>query len=267
MNKRFGLVNLSSGGFFSNFFSSLSTAMDSEKNGLIPYIVLDRTIFAEYSDVKGVNTFNWWFDQQIPDSDDLVINIPNNLDNINQATRLWQREDVPSIRYFFNKYFKVKDHIKESVELFYEEKLKCKITVSVMARGTEYTKMHAHYGNHTVYSFIDSVKKVIEEHPEVNNVFLVTEDNDWVEAFKNEFSNLTYMDVFRKTDQPIEAWENRTEWAYENPRRANHTRILGEECLTQALLLGKCDYFVCKQCGTSSAGILFNENFKNVYYV
>ena len=82
MNRKFGLANKNGGGFFSNFFVALSLALDSEKDNLIPYIVMDKTVFTKYSDYEAdKNSWNWWFDQEIPDSDDTVINLIYKNDN------------------------------------------------------------------------------------------------------------------------------------------------------------------------------------------
>jgi len=75
------------------------------------------------------------------------------------------------------------------------------------------------------------------------------------------------MDVFRRTDENVEYCKMHGEWVYENPKRENHGKILGEECLIQSMLLGMCGYMVCKQCGTSSGAIFFQKKLKEVYYV
>ena len=72
MNRKFGLAKQSlnykgGGGFFSNFFVSLSLTFECEKNNLTPYVVLDETPFTKYSDYnEEKNSWNWWFYQRAP---------------------------------------------------------------------------------------------------------------------------------------------------------------------------------------------------------
>ena len=90
----------------------------------------------------------------------------------------------------------------------------------------------------------------------------------WVEFYRpKEFNNIVYMDVFRRTDEDVEYCNHSSTWYYETPRRDFHGKILGDECLSQAMLLGMTDYLVCKICGTSSGAMFFSKNIKDVYYV
>lgn len=270
MNK-FGLINISSGGFFSNFFVSISTAMIN-CNDLIPFVELNNTVFSKYCDQKNINTWNWWFDQSIPDIGDVIIKIDKNEDGfvnfpIPFGNISWNDNKIYNSRSYFNKYFKIKEHILLKTNIYYAELFKNKITLGIMARGTEYNIIHPVYGNQTVYTYIEATKKILNENPKIDNIFLVTEDSEYIKEFELEFNNVIYLDVFRRTYQPLEYCKQNWLWAYENNPRIDHTKILGDECMYQALLLGKCDYLLCKKNGTSAAAIFFNDNLKNVYYV
>lgn len=285
MNKKYGLVNKDGGGgFFSNFFVSLNLAMDCEKDNLIPYIVLDNTIFTKYSDYKyDTNSWNWWFDQDIPDLNDEIVKLNyvndrnfiyfpppfyyNVVDPSEVFSKKWNRIEHEKSREYFNKYFKIKKHILKQTDDFYQKYLDGKINLGVMVRGLEFNVMHPQYGNQSVYDYIKSIRDILNKHPEIDNVFLVTEDDDYVGLIKKEFDNVFEMDVFRRTTQSIEYCKHHWEWPYQYKLRLNHTKILGDECLSQALLLGKCDYLLCKENGTSAGALFFKENLKNVYYV
>jgi hypothetical protein len=282
--RRFGLVNKDVGGFFSNFFVALNLAMDGEKDGLIPYIVLDNTVFTRHSDYKGdSNSWNWWFDQEIPNSEDSVVRLEyvndrnfiyfpppfyyNVVPTSEVFSKRWNRSEIDIGRNYFKKYFKIKDHILQKTEEFYSNNLKNKVSLGIMARGVEFNVMHPQYGNQTVYDYINSTKKILSQHPEIDRIFLVTEDGGYIYPFKKEFNNLVVMNVFRRINQPLAYCQTNWEWPYQYKARPNHTKILGDECLTQALLLGKCDYLLCKENGISAGALFFNENLKNVYYV
>ena len=272
MKKKFGLINIASGGFFSNFFVSLSTAIEANRNNLIPFVELNNTVFSQFSEEIKVNTWNWWFDQDVPSSEDSIIRVTQNIESFLHfpapfGDDKWNRNNIYDSRLFFNNHFKIKQHILNITDQYYESFFKDKIVLDVMARGTEFNNIHPQYGNQDVYTYVDEVKKVLLENPEIDNVFLVTEDDDYVKIFDNVFDNLLFMNVFRRTTQTLEYCKNNWLWPYENNIRENHTKILGEECLYQALLLGKCDYLVCKRNCMAGAAVFFNDNLKNVYYV
>jgi len=266
-----GVINISSGGFFSNFFVTLSTAIETYNNGFEPYVVLNNTVFAKYSNTKD-NTWEWWFDQYMLKTEDVVENVPQNCDHFKMfpapfGDLSWSRKEIIESRKFFDRHFKIKKHILLKSDSYYENNIKNKITLGIMARGTEFNKIHPQYGNHNVYSYIVGVRNILKEHPEINNIFIVTEDNDWIKTFEKELNNVIYMDVFRRTTQPLTYCINNWEWCYENKNRENHTKILGDECIYQTLLLGKCEYLLCKRNSMSAGAILFNDNIKNVYYI
>jgi len=272
MKKNFGLINIASGGFFSNFFVSLSTAIEADKNNLIPYVELNNTVFSQFSHEDNVNTWNWWFDQEEPSSEDSIINVSKNIESFLNFPApfgdiTWNRKDICDSRLFFNNHFKIKEHILKMTHQYYDSFFKNKVILGVMARGTEFNNIHPQYGDQNVYTYVDEVKKVLLEHSEIDNIFLVTEDSDYIKVFDDIFDNLLYMNVFRRTTQTLEYCKRNWLWPYENSSRENHTRILGDECLYQALLLGKCDYLVCKRNSMAGAAVFFNDNLKNVYYV
>lgn len=279
--RKFGLINRNGGGFFSNFFVSLSLALDTEKENLIPYIVLDKTIFTKYDKNKNdINSWNWWFEQQLPNSDDIIVNLPYLNDNnfyylpppfyygtsILEKNKLWNRNEINKSREFFNKYFKIHNHILLQIEEYYLKYLSGKINLGVMIRGTEFNVIHPQFGNQTIYDYISVIKNVLELHPDIENIFVVTEDSDYLKILEKEF-NIIFMNVFRRVDQPLEYCKYNWEWPYEYNLRSNHTKILGDECLIQTLLLGKCDYLICKENGISAGAIFFKENIKDVFYV
>lgn len=282
--RNFGLINRTGGGgFFSNFFISLSLALDVEEKELIPYIVSDQTMFTKYNknDKNDKNSWNWWFDQEIPNLNDNIIKMSYSNDdnffyfpppfyhgsNIYDVTKLWDRDEINKSRLFFNTFFKIKEHILEKSNFFFEKYMKEKINLGVMARGTEFNMIHPQYGNQTVYDYINKIKNVMLNYPEIDNIFVVTEDGDYIKIFENELDNVKYMNVFRRTHQSLEYCKHNWEWPYQYNLREDHTKILGDECLYQTLLLGKCDYLVCKENSISAGAIFFRENIKDVFYV
>jgi hypothetical protein len=166
-----------------------------------------------------------------------------------------------------DKYMPIKPYILNRAKDYYNETFKDKVVLGVMARGCEFYNYHPQFGNHTIETWVSSIRDIRKEHPEINAIFLVTEDNDYIPIICREFPDTVYLNVFRRTNETINFMVNTPLWPSMNSPRPEHCKRLGEECLVQTLLLGMCDYMCVKQCGTSSGGIFFGtENLKNVYY-
>ena len=276
--KTFGHVKFltQGGGFFSNFCSVMSMVIDCHNRGIQPYVDLRRTSFVEgynpYFDEVPVNPDNpwdWWFDQEQPSSEDTLVEVefaPTK--NFAHDVHVWKREDIPFARMVFDKYLHIKPHIIDRANKYYNESLKGYVVLGVMARGGEFNTYHPEFGKHNINSWIDGISKMVKRYPDINKVFLVTEDNTYIQPICDAYPNTVYLDVFRRTKESLSFMINTPLWPSMNSPRPDHCRLLGEECLIQALLLGMCDYMCVKQCGTANGAVfLANENLKDVYYL
>jgi hypothetical protein len=274
--KNFGYIDFpaTGQGFFSNFFSAVSNIITCDQQGLIPYVNSNKTAFAEgFTTGNGAplnadNPWDWWFDQEIPTEDDTVVPINfNPTINFSHEQRVWKRHDIPYAKNIADKYIHIKKEILEKVEEYRSKNFDDHVVLGIMARGSEMNVIHPQYGNQTIETWVNETKKILNEHPEIDVIFFVTEDSNYIPVFLNEFPDTLYLkDVFRKTDEKLEDMIRFSLFYCIANTRENHSKILGEECLTQALLLSKCDYLLVKQCGTSSAAIFYGDKVKEVFY-
>ena len=274
-NNKFGLLgnDCATGGFFSTFLTTLGTAVSVDKCGLTPYVNITDSFFTRYDIIKpnDINSWNWWFVQKTPNENDQLIPFKYNLENFNQSIPFWKdgkkRLEIINGKNIFNKYFKIKDDILLKVKEYSNNYFNNNKILGVMARLNEFYFSHPSHGNQNIMTYLEGTKKMLKKYTDIKYIFLVTEENDCIDAFKKEFDNLLYLDVFRRTIQSKEYCAHSSTWFYENPPRDNHSKLIGDECLIQALLLSSCDYLVCKMCGTADGSIFFSENLKDVLYV
>jgi hypothetical protein len=276
INKRFGYIDFpgTGGGFYSNFFSAVSNIITCHQQGLVPYVNSNKTAFVEGFTVDGgaplnaENPWDWWFDQETPANDDVTIPIDfNPTINFSHEQRVWQRHDVPFVKEILNKYIHIKKDILEKVNDYKTKNFDGHVVLGVMARGSEMNDIHPQYGNQTIETWVEETKNILNKHPEIDVIFLVTEDSNYIPIFLNDFPGTLYLnDVFRKTNEKLEDMIRFSLFYCIANTRKDHSKILGEECLVQGLLLSKCDYLLIKQCGTSSAAIVYGDNIKDVYY-
>lgn len=278
MDYRLVKVDSYGSGFFGNFFTILSNIIGHENSGLYPYVNINKSVWANGYDPRvdktppenAENPWNWWFEQPIPSNDDKVLELPF-VGNayFSASERVWGRNDIPSAKHIANKYIKIKKHILDRIEEFYEENLKGEVVLGVMARGAEMGICHPEYGQQQINDWINNTKSILQQHPEITKIFLVTEESSYIESFEKEFDNLVYMkDVYRRTDENLEEIVAFSLLYCLVTPREDHKKLLGEECLIQAKLLSKSDYLLVKQCGTSSAAIFFaDDKLKDVFYI
>ena len=262
-------------GFFSNYFSVLSMIIIADQQKLEPWVDLRRTAFVEgynpYLDKdppeNSENPWDWWFEQIKLNDNDKLFPIPYDITKFNQTEKLWNRADLPYARNISEKYIKIKQHILDRVNIIFEEEFKNKIVLGVMARGTEMNKIHPEYGDQTIATWLNKTSKILKKNKNIDRIFVVTEDKNYLDRFNEEFDNVFYLkDVFRRTTESLEYTIKYPLWPCLNTERINHCKLLGEEMLIQALLLSKCEYLIVKQSGVSSAAIFFSHNLKDVYY-
>ncbi len=278
MPKQFGHVKFETqrGGFFSNFFYVISMLIECDQKGLTPYVDLRRTSFVEgynpYFDpipVNPPNPWDLWFIQEQPTEEDILVPVEFSTKNFAHDIHLWGRADLPYARSIADKYVHIRPQILSRFWTLYNELLQGKTVLGVMARGCEFNTYHPEFGKHDISSWLGATTAVLRQHPEITDVFLVTEDSSYIEPFCKEFPNTIYLkDVFRRTKQTMNFMINTPLWPSMDSPRENHCKLLGEECLIQALLLGRSDYLCVKQCGTSSGAIFYaTDNLKDVFYL
>jgi hypothetical protein len=56
-------------------------------------------------------------------------------------------------------------------------------------------------------------------------------------------------------------------WPNVSNKRADHCKLLGEETIIQAKLLGKCDYLFGRLSGVFTGAVLWNDNLKQIFKI
>jgi len=267
-------------GFFSNYRICLEQLIDHHENKRegIPYIDWDKTTWIEgfnpfeSTEFKtSYNPFDDWFYQDIPSSMDLIIKCTNppRPDIINHAEHYFydkiQLERQQSIDRL---YIKPKEHITQKINQIYEKELNGHNVLGVMARGTEYNLHHPMYGVFGVDDYIKEIDKILNSHPEITKLLIVSEDSEYIDKIAKAFpSNYFLPDVFRKTDESMEYINTVHCWPNVSTKRKNHCKLLGEEVIIQTKLLGKCDYLFGRLSGILTGAVLWNENLKNIFKI
>jgi len=267
-------------GFFSNYRICLEQLIHHHETGGqgTPYIDWGETTWVEGFNpfesemlIPNGNPFDFWFDQKIPSFDDSVIVCKNSprpdlIDHskhyFDDPSQLARQKTIDQL------YIKPKQHILNKINDIYNQEFKNHVVLGVMARGTEYNLHHPMYGVFDVNDYILKIRKILADNPQINKLFIVSEDSEYVNAIHAEFPSSYFIpNVFRRTDETME-YVNRVHcWPNVSTKRLDHCKLLGEETIIQTKLLGKCDYLFGRLSGVLTGAILWNENIKELFKI
>lgn len=267
-------------GFFSNYRVCLEQLIDhfETKKQTIPYINWDKTTWIESFNPfestefkESYNPFDFWFDQEIPTTDDQIIECKSGLrpDLIDHAKDYFDEpESLAKQKYVDKLYIKLNKNIQNKIDQIYDEELKGHTVLGVVARGAEYNFHHPMYGIFNIDHYIDKIRNILAENLEITKLFVVSEDIEYVEKIYSYFPNSFFMkNVFRRTDETLEYMNRVHCWPNVSNKRFDHCKLLGEETIIQTKLLGKCDYIMGRHSGVFTGAILWGENIKKIFKI
>jgi hypothetical protein len=167
---------------------------------------------------------------------------------------------APWKKRFYNN-FALKPALRNFVDAFYEKNIKGKVTLGVQIRLTD--MQHHHKTKGLVYSIVKA-QEIIKEHPEINQIFLATDDETIILPMQKQFSIpvIYHKGIFRAT----ETQRNNDPDDKLVSDRNLHRYLLGLECLQDIFTLTKCDYLLkADRSAVSIVACVLAENIKKVY--
>jgi len=167
------------------------------------------------------------------------------------------------IRNKFWKNFKLKPHLNELINNFYNENIQGKITLGVQVRLTD---MKHHHNVAPVEVYIEKIKEVLSQRPEIEQIFLSTDDSTAIEKIQKsiDLPLIYYVDMFRADSSKPHI--NPYDRFYFD--RENHRYLIGLECCQEIFTLSKCDYLI--KADVSSISIIasiLSKNLKQIYKI
>lgn len=148
----------------------------------------------------------------------------------------------------FNKFIKIKPHIVEKINTFYQQHMQGKQTVGLHIRRTD---KHKDAQKIPLSIFIDIAKKFQDY-----QYFVASDSEQVINDLKNHFGNkIIAYDAYRSKDNtPIH---------YSNP--ISNKIKAGEDVLIEAILLSKCNIFIHGCSNVATAVLFFNPTLKHVF--
>lgn len=165
---------------------------------------------------------------------------------------------------YYSKYLKFNKDMLEFLENTYKEKVQNSVVLGVLCRGSDYTNIRpaGHAVQPNAEQVIQKIKEIMAKNPDINKIYLATEDKSIYKKFKEEFNSL----LIENNQYMFDSKEQKSISDIKIDRN-NHFFNLGKEYLTSLYILSKCPYFI-GGCNNGSLGVyLLSSLFANQKYV
>ena len=252
----FYLIKRSPGtGMFSNVTFILNHLRICEKYNFIPVIDMEnyKTIYNEKGRIKNNdNAWNYYFENLNSYSLDEVYKSKYVLVTSDKFFNFFSYnidKDKELIQ-LLNKNIKLNKYLQKMYEKILKKFNKKKI-LGIHFRGTSYKRSAGHPLPATKNQMKEITNKILREN-DVDMIFLVTEELNYLSFFKKNFKNkLFYLNS---------SYRSNSNDAFKIYPRNLHRYKLGREAVLESILLSHCDYFIYLCSNISSAAISFNKN-------
>jgi hypothetical protein len=254
-------------GFAGNIFITLNALTHlGEGDKLFVDMETHECVCTE-KDVKLHDTNNSWeyyFDQTTINEGETIKHMDSlisaNIHYENRDVFMYPKNFVALKEKFFDS-FQLKPYLVKLLDDYYNENIKGKVTLGMQVRLTDMK----HYHNVSpVSSYIDRVKVILKNKPEIEQIFLATDDGTIIES------------IIESLDIPVLYYEDMFRADAVNPHlhpydrfkadREQHRYKLGVECIQEIFTLSKCDYlFKADISSVSIIASILSENIKEVY--
>lgn len=287
-NKYYVIYRTAGGaGFFSNYMWVLGHITFARRFGYIPVVDMKNypTLYSEDISVDGEdNAWNYYFKdpgdinlEQVYQSKRYVMGCDKYLtkyaEKYAKATYRYPTEKM--INYYgdiIGDYIKLRSDLEQEFRDKWSEKVKpADHVLGIHIRGTDMKNNLGHPMPASVQKYLEYTHELLGKYPEINKIFLATDENNVKEAFEKEFAGMKQTlfmnDVFRVWDKGEAKKIGVHETKVENPR-PYHKYLMGKEVLQDAWFLNKSEYLICGHSNITNVVLIWNQNqYKQVVCV
>ena len=254
-------------GFGGNIFIVLNSLTNISDDDLLVVDMETNECVCSQPDLDNYNTNNCWeyYFNQATIGPNEPFNKTNSLapGKIGYGDTFLYPENFTELKNKFYKSFQLKQYIVDSLNEFYIENMRDKITLGVQVRLTD---MKKHHGVSGLNSYIKRINEILQINPEIDQVFLSTDDNEAINTIKQSLNKkvIYYEDMFRADNSnphtdPYDRY---------NSTREYHKYKLALEGILEIFTLTKCDYMLKADVSAlSMVATILSENIKKVYKI
>jgi hypothetical protein len=241
-------------GFFSILSSVLGHLQIAEDLGAIPVVDMQNfpSTYNEREAVDGSwNSWTYYF-EPVSDFNLAEVYTSSNVLVCSGAHPSGVTTDMASDERMlstFDKYVRMNARAREHVESVASEIRPSDRTLGIHYRGRELRTMPGHPFPPTLRQVVSLTHEVLDAY-DFDRIFLVTEGQEYLEAFVREFGDrVHYTSTFRLHKRN----------AYLSYPRLQHRFLLGLEVLTDVFVLSQCGGLICGNSNVSEAAKMINR--------
>lgn len=274
-------------GFFSNYMWVLGHIVLARKLGYLPVVDMKHypTLYSEEMPVDGVdNAWNYYF-QDIGQVtlEEAYASGRYVMGKDKYLTKYAEKYSLPNYRYptdqmisyygpVIQRNIKLREDLKEEYDAVWRQNVTDSDHVlGIHIRGTDMKNNLGHPMPASIETYLEQTRELLRQHPEINKIFLATDENNVKEAYEKAFEGTVWTlfmnEAFRVWDRGEKRKTGVHETKVDNPR-PNHKYLMGKEVLQDAWFLNKCEYLICGHSNITNVVMLWNQKrFKQVVCV
>jgi len=248
-------------GLFSNITFILNHLKIIKKFDFIPIIDMENfpTIYNEKIKFKNINNaWNYYFEDLNDFSLDEVYKSKNVLITNDKFYNFfsYNMDKDFDLKELLNKKIKINKNLKK-IYIKILKKFEKKKVLGIHFRGTSYKKSAGHPLPATKKQMYNFTNYIIKKY-QVDKIFLVTEEKNYLEFFKKKFTDkIIYLESSYRSNKND---------AFKIYPRNLHRYKLGREAIIETMLLSSCKYFVYLCSNISAASIALNIEKNQIRY-
>ena len=257
-------------GLLSIFIQIVNNLKHCDENNITPVIDLVGEKYWLFDSNIGDNIWEYYF-HPISDYDLDMIDekecdfttffLPVNASDkpMSEVEKNWDYSFLDNRKYYneiISSHIKIKEHIIDTVDLFYTNNMKNENVLGVQIRGTDTAKIAV-----PIKDYIQEVDTLLKSH-NVTKIYVASDTHEALEAVKDRFSDLVISYNCRRQlkfdGNKIHGgdWKN---LGFKSPKD------VGDEALIETLLLSKCNHIIHTKASIAIAALLFNPQISHTY--
>jgi hypothetical protein len=220
------------------------------------------------------NCWEYFFNQTIKINDvnsNLDFFLPTNYNSIYKLTydnknNFMNPTEYVGLKNKFYSNFTLKEVIKKTIDEYYYNYIKNKVTLGVQIRLTD---MKKHHNVCSLDRYIYKIIEIIKEKKDIEQIFLATDDGTIIYELRNQIKIpiIWYEDMFR-ADEKNPHLTSYVRYVDINQNRLHHKYKMGVECLQEIFTLSKCDYLLKADISSiSNVAVILSDKIKVIYNV
>ena len=142
-----------------------------------------------------------------------------------------------------------------------ESKIDFKNSLGVHIRLTDMNRIHPEHGAVNFDDFVKNINLILEEHPEINTIFVASDNNESIEKLRNKYKDRV------KFINNLNRCETELGDSYKLQLENYHKKEFWEHSFLDMMMLSKCKYLLHRTSNVANAALVFSDTIIKNYNI